>query len=128
MSAEYAAACNKCGKKFTLLMGGGFFFHLLRCDRCGRVKSVGFDEIGELRSWHLKGQGGVHSAASGLAAADARENCPGEPLADEEYYAAVENTAGGCGCGGKFKFDAPPRCPKCRSTDIRKGEVLALYD
>ena len=34
-----------------------------------------------------------------------------EAVVDE---AGVE---GKCGCGGRFTFDAPPRCPKCRSTD-----------
>ncbi len=35
---------------------------------------------------------------------------------------------GKCSCGGKFLVDAPPRCPKCKPTDIEEGEVDILYD
>lgn len=41
---------------------------------------------------------------------------PGEPLSREEYHAAVEATLEPCTCGGNFRYDAPPRCPTCRST------------
>ena len=30
----------------------------------------------------------------------------------------AEGYAGGCACGGHFKIDASPRCPRCRSADL----------
>ncbi|HDY99556.1 MAG TPA: hypothetical protein ENH72_13850 [Pseudomonas sabulinigri] len=29
------------------------------------------------------------------------------------YYKEAEKLFPGCGCGGSFRFMAPPRCPKC---------------
>jgi predicted Zn-ribbon and HTH transcriptional regulator len=37
------ARCLNCGHEFELNQGGGFTFHLLRCDSCGMTKAVGFD-------------------------------------------------------------------------------------
>jgi hypothetical protein len=51
-----------------------------------------------------------------------RRSSPGD---DEIAYA--EKTARKCSCGGEFKYDAPARCPKCRSIDIgtiENGNVL----
>lgn len=35
-----------------------------------------------------------------------------------------------CECGGWFTEVAPPRCPKCRSTDLRRDPeaAMTLYD
>jgi hypothetical protein len=35
--------CRACGNTFTVDHGGGFYFHLLRCDKCGQTKSIGFN-------------------------------------------------------------------------------------
>lgn len=57
MGMEYTAKCNKCGHEFEVSEGGGFFFHLLHCDKCGKQKSISFDEIGEPHLQYLKGLG-----------------------------------------------------------------------
>lgn len=35
-----------------------------------------------------------------------------------------------CPCGGRFTADAPPRCPRCRSRDLRRNPdgLEILYD
>ena len=40
----------------------------------------------------------------------------GKPLTRGGYHAAAEATLGACACGGRFSYDAPARCPECRST------------
>jgi hypothetical protein len=59
-----------------------------------------------------------------------KKNYPGEPLSDAEYHSAVEEIVGSCQCGGSYRFDAPPRCPKCRSTELDDDPSGAhiLYD
>lgn len=42
---------------------------------------------------------------------------PGEPLSEDEYHAAVEAALEPCACGGAFRYDAPARCPSCRSAE-----------
>jgi len=55
MGSESSARCLDCDEAFTVCEGGGFFFHLLRCDRCGAGKSIPFDKLGELHLRYLKG-------------------------------------------------------------------------
>jgi len=59
-----------------------------------------------------------------------QENYPGEPIGKEEYLQGVERFAGKCICGGKFRFDASPRCPKCGSDDFEMDPdaPMAYYD
>lgn len=120
MGQTYEANCDKCGHKFKLNMGGGFFFHLLKCDKCGKDKDISFEEIGEPHLRYLKGLGGPYCVATTEHDEYIRKHYPGEPLSEEEYHLEVEKIAGKCKCGGHYKFDAPPRCPKCRSEDITK--------
>ena len=128
MGHRFKATCNGCGSEFEGSDGGGFFFHLLRCDRCGEGRAIGFEEIGEPHLQYLKGLGGPYCGASSEADEIVRETYPGEPITEEQYHQAVERQAGNCDCGGRFVFDAPVRCPKCRSTDIEQGEILMMYD
>ncbi len=39
----------------------------------------------------------------------------GEPFSHDPNQ--FEKIAGKCECGGKFKINAPPRCPKCSSSE-----------
>ena len=111
MGHELGARCLHCDHTFTVQHGGGFFFHLLRCERCGKTRSVGFDELGELHLHYVK------------------EHLPLEPITEDDYHRGVEEFAGRCCCGARFTFDAPPRCPKCRSTRLGEGDgPLILYD
>lgn len=130
MGTEYGAICNNCGKKFTIRDGGGFFFHLLHCDKCGKDKSISFKEIGEPHLKYIKGLEGPYCMVSRDSDKYIQENYPGKPLSKEEYHSIIEDILGKCMCGGALKFNAPPRCPKCKSTDFRsdpEGDII-MYD
>jgi len=112
------------------MRGGGFFFHLLHCNKCGKEKSIGFNELGEIHLRFIKGCGGPYCIASMESDKKIRETFPGEPLGEREYNKLVENFAANCDCGGKFKFSGNPRCPKCHSlkyTQDPNGDFF-LYD
>lgn len=38
-----------------IMDGGGFAFHMLRCNKCGKHKMVPFEKLGELHLRYLKG-------------------------------------------------------------------------
>ncbi len=129
MGCSYHVKCKQCGYDFDVNSGGGFFFHLLHCDSCGEDKSIGFDEIGEPHLRYVKGLPGPYCVVSSSLDKHIKDNYPGEPMSDEEYHAAVEQISGGCSCGGSYKFDAPPRCPKCKSADLESdANLFLLYD
>lgn len=129
MGTEYSAKCKQCGCKFTVSEGGGFFFHLLHCDTCGIDKSISFEELGELHLRYLKGLTGPYCIASSAHDKAVREHYPGEPISEEEYHGKIQEILGQCECGGHFRFNAPARCPQCRSDDIEDtGEMMVLYD
>jgi hypothetical protein len=128
MGYSFKATCKDCHLHFEGSQGGGFFFHLLRCDRCGDSKYIGFDEIGEPHLRYLKGLSGAYCIASSDSDKIVRESYPGDSITEEQYHQAVEQLAGCCPCGGRFKFDAPIRCPRCRSSRIDHGETLMMYD
>jgi hypothetical protein len=117
-----------CGAVFTVGHGGGFSFHLLRGDSCGQTRSIGFDELGELHLRYLKGLPGPYCIASAEYDEHVRKHAPVEPISEEEYHKRVEALAGECECGGRYRLDAPPRCPECRSARIEEGEIEAMYD
>ena len=120
MGKTYGAICNSCGHRFEAHDGGGFFFHMLHCDTCGKEKSVSFDKLGDAHLRYIKGHHGHHSEAARSLERYAEKHYPEPPLTEEEYFAIVEEIAGDHTCGGHFCIDAPHRCPKCRSTDIRQ--------
>ncbi len=128
MGYSFQATCLDCHERFKASEGGGFFFHLLRCDRCGRPESIGFDEIGEPHLRYLKGLDGPYCLASSENDEAVRRNYPGEPITEEQYHREVEALAEPCDCGGRFQFGAPIRCPVCRSARIERGEIEIMYD
>jgi len=128
MGQQVEATCLDCGKTFTVDHGGGFSFHLLRCDKCGKTKAVGFRALGELHMRYLKGLPGPYCVASSEHDRNVREHVSIEPISEDEYHRGVEAIAGNCRCRGKYTLDAPPRCPKCRSTRIEEGETTVMYD
>ena len=128
MGEVVKARCLDCGKSFKVERGGGFSFHLVRCDKCGKTRSIGFDELGELHMRYLKGLPGPYCVASSQHDEYVRKQIKVEPISEEEYYRGVNAVAGKCRCGGKYTLDAPPRCPKCHSTRIKEGEVTVMYD
>ena len=128
MGRVVRARCLDCGRTFRLEHGGGFSFHLVCCDTCGKTKSIGFDELGELHLRYLKGLPGPYSVATAEHDETIRKHASVEPISEEEYHRGVERVAGKCKCRGKYTLDAPPRCPKCRSTRIEEGETTVMYD
>ena len=130
MGNRYTAICEKCGDKFEVNNGGGFFFHLLHCDQCGKEKSISFDELGDIHLRYVKGLSVPYCMVSAEKDKRIQEEYPGTPLSEDEYHAEVERMAGQCHCGGEFKFDASPRCPKCKSAAFSEdpdGEYV-MYD
>ncbi len=128
MGQTYEAECKECGYKFEISEGGGFTFHQLRCDTCGASKNISFKIIGEPHLRYVKGLQGPYCLATSESDRRIQENYPGEPLSESDYHAAVEKMAGKCGCGGLYRFRASPRCPKCRSKQLVKGEITECYD
>ncbi len=120
MGRESGAICNNCGVRFAVREGGGFLFHLLHCDGCGAERSIGFEEIGEPHLRYLKGLNVPYAMATAEHDRRVQEHYPGEPISEEKYHRIVEDLCGECDCAGGFRFDAPPRCPECRSADYRK--------
>jgi hypothetical protein len=128
MGHQVQAKCLDCGCAFTVCEGGGFSFHLLRCDRCGGTKAVGFAELGELHVRYVKGLRGPYCLASAERDREIQEHAPVEPISQDEYHKGVEAFAGVCKCGGRYAFAAPVRCPQCRSARIEQGRPTIMYD
>ena len=103
MGQTFKAKCNCCGREFEFDEGGGFCFYLLRCNRCGRVKEISFDEVDKFKLKY--------------------------PRNDDRYYDEVEELVGQCRCGGDYLFCAPARCPECKSTNIDiDDDPVMFYD
>lgn len=118
MGSQYGAICASCRHKFTVSEGGGFRFHLLHCDRCGRDKSIGFEELGEAHLKYLKGLPGPYAMATAAHDKEVQSTYEGEPLSRKAYESYVEELASLCTCGGHYRFEAAPRCPQCRSSQF----------
>ena len=128
MGCVVEAKCLDCGHVFTLERGGGFFFHLVRCDKCGKTKSISFDDLGELHLRYLKGLPAPRAVETSEADGNIRNGAPLEPISEDEYYRGIDAVAGKCKCGGQYTLEAPPRCPECHTTRIREGETTTMYD
>ncbi len=127
MGQRLEVKCKKCGHVFEVNEGGGFFFHMLHCDTCGKEKSISFKKLGETHLQYLKGLNCTYCIASSEHDVDVRENYSGDPISEEEYHRKVEEKAGQCKCGGHFRMDAPIRCPKCRSVDFEETGMNVCY-
>ena len=129
MGSSFTALCKKCGHKFTANVGGGFLFHLLHCDRCGRAKGIERKEI-EKAYLQLRNDPKVsHRTVSQKHDDLVHIMYPGNPISSKEHYRIAEELAGRCTCGGKYLVDAPPRCPKCKSDEFEdSGEYRLMYD
>ncbi|SRR6266498_855525 len=130
MGSSAGMICKNCRHHFVVEEGGGFFFHLLRCDRCARTKSTGFAELGDLHLAYLKGLPGPYAMASWQHDLQVKAEYSGPALSEPEYHAAIESPLKRHKCGGRFQFDASPRCPKCRSTELEPDPdgPMILYD
>jgi hypothetical protein len=115
----FSAICDECGEGFRVRVGGGFTSHDFHCDQCGAHRSVQFSELGELHFRFLKGIDVPYSIATSKRDEWIREHYSGEPISESEYYSEAANMLPACECGGRFRIDAPPRCPKCRSARFK---------
>lgn len=122
------AKCRKCNKSFEVHDGGGFIFHMLRCDTCGKEKQVLFNKLGDLHFRYLMGLNMPYSMVTPPIDDFIRNTYPGKLLSENEYHRLVSEKVGKCRCGGNYTFDAPFRCPKCRSTEIDDLGGIYLYD
>ena len=116
MGSASGFICRACGARFMAKGGGGFFYDLLHCDTCGSTRSVGHEELGDIHLRFVKGLPGPYAVSRMAMDRRIQREYPGEPLTRDEYHAAAEATVDACGCGGRFRYDAPARCPGCRST------------
>jgi hypothetical protein len=120
MGYQVEARCGSCGSSFTAECEGGMFYHLVRCDACGKIRHIAFAELGLLHLRYLKGMPRPYGVKI-----EEREI---EPISEDEYYSAVEATAGTCVCGGNYCLDAPLRCPACGSERIEEGKIVEVFD
>ena len=101
MGCTVVAKSLDCSKQFELDQDGGFIFHLVRCDLCGRTKSIGFDELGDLRLRYMKELSDPDYGPDSKSDNYSQKHAPLEPISEDEYYAGVEAFAGKCKCGEK---------------------------
>ena len=73
-------------------------------------------DLGEIHFGFVKGLPGPYAVARSTMDQHIKDKFRGEPLSRDEYHAAAEATIAPCSCGGRFTYDAPARCPNCRST------------
>ena len=128
MGTQLKVTCLDCGEHYEWCDGGGFVFHLLHCEDCGQSRPVHFDELGETHLRYLKGLSGPYAMATADHDRHVQEHYEGEPLSREDYRRAVEDFAGKCNCGGRFRFETEMRCPECRSTNHAQPQMEVLYD
>jgi hypothetical protein len=132
MGGSAGYICRTCGMHFSVRGGGGFYFDELHCEQCGRVQSIGHQELGDIHLRFVKGLDVPYAIARMEMDRRIRRAYPGEPLSRDEYHAAAEATLDPCACGGHFRYDAPSRCPTCRSTkeswDRDPAGSSMLYD
>jgi hypothetical protein len=132
MGSQSGHVCRTCGTRFTVNDGGGFFFDLLHCDTCGDARSVGHEELGDIHLGSVKGLPGPYAVSRAGSDRRIQREYPGAPLSRAEYHAAAEATLDPCACGGRYRYEAPARCPGCRSThrqwDVDPDAGMALYD
>jgi hypothetical protein len=117
MGSASSYICRTCGTHFIARDGGGFLFDLLHCDACGATRSVSHQELGDIHLGFVKGLPGPYAVARAAMDRRIQAEYPGRTLTRDEYHAAAEATLEPCPCGGTFTYDAPARCPGCRSTE-----------
>jgi hypothetical protein len=77
---------------------------------------VAHRDLGDIHLGFVKGLGRPYAVARAQMDRRIQEEFQGEPLSRIDYRSAVEGTLDACSCGGRFRYDAPTRCPSCRST------------
>jgi len=84
--------CRACGHEWAgELLGGTMLMGVYRCTKCPETREVTIVEL----------------SAAGLD--DAPWSLPARK---------ADHVLGRCACGGRFRYDAPVRCPECHSDDV----------
>jgi hypothetical protein len=120
--------CRACGTKFQVQDGGGFYFDMLHCDTCGNAHSVSHASLDDIHLGFVKGLGRPYATVRADMDRRIQRDYAGETLSRGDYHAAAEATVDPCLCGGPFRYDAPARCPNCRSTsELWESDPKAAY-
>ena len=89
-------------------------------------------DLGDIHLAFVKGLPGPYAVSRSAIDREIKARFPGAPLDREAYHDAAEATLEACECGGRFRYDAPARCPVCRSTselwDRDQRISMVLYD
>jgi hypothetical protein len=117
MGSAAGFICRPCGTAFQAQSGGGFSFDLLHCDTCGTDRAVAHRDLGDIHLRFVKGLPGPYTVSRWKSDSRIQAEYPGEPITTAEYHAMAEASLDDCECGGRFRYDAPSRCPQCRSTE-----------
>jgi len=124
--------CRRCGTEFGVRNGGGFWFDLLHCDRCGQDRNISHEDLGDIHLAFVKGLAGPYAVSRSALDRHIQATFTGAPLDRDAYHAAAEATLEPCACGGRFRYDAPARCPVCRSTseewEVNRRISIVHYD
>ena len=115
MGISYWVKCDKCGERYRAFRVETPFTHILHCKRCGIERTISFDELGEIHVAYLKGRRRPYSLVTEEHDKLLTENYCGAPLRLRSYNSQVEKLVGKCKCGGVFRLDTLPRCPRCNS-------------
>lgn len=131
MGSMFGAVCGACGFHFVVHEGGGFTFEILRCDACGRERTIPHSKVRALHEafdapWWEEPAG----ARPKKRVKPARTKAPTPRMTFEEYHAKLAEFAGPCKCGGRFAVEAPIRCPKCKSREFSEDPTgpMSMYD
>ena len=116
LGQSFTYTCRRDGTRFGARQGGGFWFDLLHCEACGRDQSVSHEQLGDIHLGFVKGLPGPYAMTRWAFDREVQRTFAGPTLSRDEYHAAAEATLEPCLCGGRFRYDAPARCPTCRST------------
>lgn len=117
--------CNRCDARFEVGSGHTRRSWCLRCAVCGATKVVSKEEVEDPRGGDFSLAPINQKEMEGLAADPERaqrfiaEVFSGPSPAWLAWEQRVEDSLPPCKCDGQFRFGAPARCPRCRSTDYR---------
>ncbi len=51
MGQQKQGKCRQCNHKFTFDTGGGYYFDIMHCDRCGKSKSISKEKQSESKNY-----------------------------------------------------------------------------
>jgi hypothetical protein len=124
MAWVWRAICNHCETSFDAAWGHTRSGYCFRCGECGRPHFVLKEEV-------EKPPGTDFGLSQVVEQSESKPKRTLEELSNEllnrspsraylAWQERVEAVLPVCICGGRFRFNAPSRCPQCRSDDHRQ--------